>query len=411
MVTDSIAWVGASTGLYGVKLSSGPNPDLGFCPLPRPAAGLALASPQIPLVPLCLGGENPIPSAGVLVVTQADLGLGLVDVQDPRHPSLRRTLMLSGAVTALASQDSWVWAGTADSALQIVSVADPDTPRVTGRIFLGYRVAALAAEGGLLRVASPDFGVSFWSIANPGVPALLGTTFLPAGAIAVTGSKSLTIATNDQSLYLIDTRAPALSIVLSRLPLSFPGRDVALDDTLCYVAEDIGGVAVVNIANSWYPWTTAYYAAPGRVRAVAVDQHRPIAVDAYSGLLELEFKFESATVPPVFSGVPDVACSSIAVLPGFRVRVPGSPTQAYVELFDPSGRRLVQKTLAAGSAAQEVVLPAEPVGAGVYFIRYRNQNRTTTLKSMFVALNRRHRPRADLTAPDRFGIIGRKVRK
>jgi len=133
-----------------------------------------------------------------------------------------------------------------------------------------------------------------------------------------------------------------------------------------------------------YPWITAYYAAPGRVRAVAVDQHRPIAVDAYSGLLELEFKSESAAVPPTFSGLPDVACSSIAVLPGFRVRVPGSQSQAYVELFDPSGRRLVQKTLVAGSGGQEIVLPAEPVGAGVYFIRYRDQSRTTTVKSVFV---------------------------
>jgi hypothetical protein len=365
MIADSIAWVGASTGLYGVRLSSGPNSDKGFCQLPRPASGLALAS-------------------GTLAVAQADLGLGFVDIRDARHSMLRRMLALSGAVTALAAQDSWVWAGTADSALQIVSVANPDTPRVVNRIPLGYRVAALASEGGLLRVASPDFGVSFWSIASPGAPGFLGAIPLPGGAAAVAGRTSLTVAASDRSLYLIDARTPTLPIILSRLPLSCRGRDVALDDTLCYVAEDIGGIAAVSVANSFYPWTTAYYAAPGRVRAVVVDRHRPIAVDAYAGLLELEFRFEPAAVPPTFSGVPDVARSSIAVLPGFRVRVPASQSQTSVELFDPSGRRLMQKTLAAGSAGQEVVLEAEPVGAGVYFIRYRNQNRTTTLKTLFV---------------------------
>lgn len=147
----------------------------------------------------------------------------------------------------------------------------------------------------------------------------------------------------------------------------------------------------MNAANAYYPSVAAYYGAPSRVCALAVppaaSQQPPaaiVAVDMYSGLLELEFKPDSVTAPQTFSGVPAVACSSITVLPGFRVRVPGSQLLARVELFDPSGRRLAQTSLAAGSGEQEVVFKAEPVGAGVYFIRYRHQGMTTTLKTMFV---------------------------
>jgi hypothetical protein len=64
--------------------------------------------------------------------------------------------------------------------------------------------------------------------------------------------------------------------------------------------------------------------------------------------------------------------------------VPGSELPAYVELFDPSGRRLAQTSLAAGSREQEVVLPSDPIGGGVYFIRYQRADLTVTLKTMFV---------------------------
>ena len=147
----------------------------------------------------------------------------------------------------------------------------------------------------------------------------------------------------------------------------------------------------MNAANAYYPRVAAYYGAPSRVCALTVPPaagHQPpaaiVAVDMYSGLLELEFRPDSVPSPETFSGVPAVACSSITVLPGFRVRVPGSQFPAYVELFDPSGRRLAQTSLATGSSEQEVVFKAEPVGAGVYFIRYRRQDLTVTLKTMFV---------------------------
>ena len=140
----------------------------------------------------------------------------------------------------------------------------------------------------------------------------------------------------------------------------------------------------MNVANAYQPWVAAYYAAPSRVLTMAVNSGKMVAVDMYSGLLELEFKPDSVSTPQTFSGVPAVACSSITVLPGFRVRVPGSSLPAYVELFDPSGRRLAQTSLAAGSSEQEVVLQAEPVGAGVYFVRYRRKDLTVTLKTTFV---------------------------
>ena len=100
--------------------------------------------------------------------------------------------------------------------------------------------------------------------------------------------------------------------------------------------------------------------------------------------IQLEFKSESVPSPETFSGVPAVACSSITVLPGFRVRVPESSLPASVELFDPSGRRLAHTSLAPGGSGQDVVFKAEPVGAGVYFIRYRRKDLTVTLKTMFV---------------------------
>jgi hypothetical protein len=111
----------------------------------------------------------------------------------------------------------------------------------------------------------------------------------------------LDVVADDSGLQFTSLGKGMTPKAVSFLRLTYPALDVVLDDTLCYVADDIGGVMAVSVANSLHPWITAYYAAPGRVRAVALDRHRLIAVDAYSGLLELEFKSECAAVPPVFS--------------------------------------------------------------------------------------------------------------
>ncbi len=346
--SDSIAWVGMSDGLHAVDLSRNPAQDLGFCPLSRTASSVALGP-------------------GFAAVALGDLGVGIVRTGDPRQPALAATLAIPGNVISVAVQDSWVFVGTVDSGVQVVVVDSPEQPQRAGFLSPPTPALDLALDGHLLAVAAGDSGLLLVDVANPRLPVVAARLMSPGGVTGVSARGGRVAACGVGGLFMVNAVS---KVLLWRVPLAAAAWDVALTDTLCYVATDWAGIVAVNVKNSLYPWVAGWYGGATIAGGVAVAGNDAVMADVYSGLTRLRLESAAAVQEPTppEPGIP-VRVPPVSVPPTVTVQVMPSAGPTFVSLIDAAGRCHGKVLLVQAEEWQQVGFDAFPLGAGTYFVR------------------------------------------
>jgi hypothetical protein len=360
---DSIAWVGMTDGLHAVDLSRNPARDIGFCPLTRAAASVGL-------------GPN------FAAVALGDLGVGIVRIDDPRQPTLAATLAVADSAIAVAVRDSWVFVGTVDSGVQVVLVDSPERPQRAGALPLSMPALALSLDGSRLAVAAGDSGLRLVNVTDPRLPVVTAAFIVPGGATGVSVKGDRVAACGSGGLSMVGALSKSL---LWRIPLVAAAWDVALTDTLCYVATDWAGVVAVNVRHSLYPWVAGWYGGATIAGAVAVAGGDAVMADIYSGLTRLRLEPAAAVQEPTRPepGIP-VVVPPVSVPPTVTVQVMPSGGPTFVSLIDPAGRCHGKVLLAQAEEWQQVGFDAFPLGAGTYFVRVAGQGGARVYRTQLV---------------------------
>jgi hypothetical protein len=344
------AWVLSSDGLHSVDVRRSPAADLGFCPLSRTGAGVALGRGW---AAVALGADS----------------LGVVSTADAYNPKLIVTLALPDSATAVAAQDSWAFVGMADSSVAVVSLAAPSQPAVVASLHGPAPVTDISVNRDVLGVAAGENGLFFIDVGDPRAPALQSTCLLPGRTNGVSVGGRLVAACGSDGLFLV-VRGVGAPFVLTQAPLVAAGRDVVLGDTLCYVATDWAGVVAFNVQYPSFPWVTGYYGGATICGAVARCGSDVLMADDYSGIARARLLPAAGIRETAPTEAPDLArVAAVSVPPSISVLARSVRSPALVSLLDPAGRNLMELRFEPDGEWQAVDFPAFPLGAGTYFVR------------------------------------------
>jgi len=200
---------------------------------------------------ICLGGPQEV---------------SVWDLDDPLHPEHRATWSVPSTVRSVAWSGDLVLSGRAEF-VDIHDCSDMENPVSVGSIPISYDALGLATDGDLLAVASGYMGMgyhgtlSLFSLADPSNPVELGSVTMPE---------------------LADNYSPL-------------ARDVVLRGSHAYVAADLGGIVVVDIADPSTPTVVGRMATASYARALGEGSDFMVAADVYGGLAVSAFQCE----PPV----------------------------------------------------------------------------------------------------------------
>ncbi len=180
-------------------------------------------------------------------------GLQIFDVGNPAAPALLGsigTIFVADVVVA----GNLAYVGEAGS-LTVVDVPDPANPVIVGGAQTGSLARSIAIDGGISYVATSSAGLQLYDIATaPTAPAFLGAA---AGSYdhVVARAGFVFASQGGTQLRVIDARVPAQ-------PQDDPnamidtGQDIrglALEGDLLYVANDAGGLRVVDVGDPLRP--------------------------------------------------------------------------------------------------------------------------------------------------------------
>lgn len=272
-------------------------------------------------------------------------GLLVFDFSDPSAPALSAELAAGTEMTdavALGGGRHLVNFGYGGVCLLDASWPTPATP--AGSSGLGEIYGGLATLGDLAYVARVSGGLRVIDVADPAAPALVTTLSVPGYGQRVRREGDRAYLAYGTHLNVVDLSVPRSPTLLGSLPLG-ACNDVAVADTLAYIASFTDGLRVVSVADPAAMAEVGYLDTPGAANGIALRGTVAYLADYNGGLRVID-------VSDPHSPQPISALS--ALLNAVAIALHGD--YAYVACLD-RGLRVLDIS----DPAAPVVLPARPL--------------------------------------------------
>jgi len=324
---------------------------------------LAFFSKDDSLVPVHLLSTRDWPRdieirADTLYVAESWAGLGIYDMADPvGGVELISRLELDGVhIWSLAVEPPFAYLASGDSGLIVVDLSDPSAPTEAARINLGARALSLLKSGDTVYVGFEESGIALIDVRVPASPLLLGAKPTAGGVLDMALRDSLFfIAQATVGAAIYDMEGWRL---LSTIPTGHVTFSLALEGNKLFLAEGALGISAYDIRNPASPHRVGTLNTGGEARDIVSLGDTILVADGYDGLLRVLFLGlgidESSALPASVLEVWPNPFSSVLYF--------SRPVQ--VRLYDASGR------LQAGIRGTR--FDASRLPTGVYFIRGKN---------------------------------------
>jgi hypothetical protein len=187
-------------------------------------------------------------------VANSSAGLAVVELADPRSPTIVGTVVTSFSATNVAVQGQFAYvlgrlSMPSRGYLAVVDVSDPYSPQITGTVDLEDWPSGLAVSGEFVYVANEDEGFRIVYVGYPDYPWIVSTLPLPAHArgVDVSGSHAYVAALN-AGLQVIDITNPYSPWIAGAVTTPF-AWDVAVSGSIAYVADSYCGLQVIDVTD------------------------------------------------------------------------------------------------------------------------------------------------------------------
>lgn len=253
--------------------------------------GLAIVDLSDPKTPSLVGhvgtdgNSQGVAIAGALAyVADFDAGLAIVDVSDPAQPRLRGRVTTPGRAMAVAVADSIAYVADLNAGLQILAVGDPDQPRLVGNAPALGRPTRIAANGRRAYVLDVDAGVQAVDASDAAAPLLGGSRPGPAYDVAVHAGY-VYIATGAGGVEIVDFESSSNPLVIGRVPALGTIRQIALTDRFLFAIDEAWiGFTVYDISEPAAPVLVGRGLVGGEARDVAIVGDRIVLARGSSGI-------------------------------------------------------------------------------------------------------------------------------
>lgn len=231
---------------------------------------------------------------GNLAYIAAASGLRIVDVSNPRSPTLRGSLSSVASLTDVWVQGSTAFVVSPVDGVTVVGVGDPGAPRVRGRAKTpggGSRVVGTVGSGSYLLVGDAGAGLVPIDVRNPDAPIVRagvstgGSTW--EGAVFGDSVCVLDSVGGIRVLRIPDATNLGAGNVVGRM--SFTGRalDVSSSDSVLCLADGQGGLRLWGYANPAQPEFIPGPIIPGAVALAQTGGRVLVGIDG-AGLVGVE---------------------------------------------------------------------------------------------------------------------------
>jgi len=218
------------------------------------------------------GLGNPV-IAGHILYTGCNLaasGLQIIDISNPKAPSVLRSFNAGAVVQFLALSGIYLYVGygTTNTAFRIYDVSDPANPVQRGNVVMpgasGTRTIVLQGKYAFVgtgQAVAGTGGLYIYDVSDPALPVLVPVVFNPAVAVsglAVVG-KYLYIAgaTAANGLQVVNIEDPANPVSVAILPITgipnIGANPIVAGNYLFMTTNNANGLQVINISDPAAP--------------------------------------------------------------------------------------------------------------------------------------------------------------
>ncbi len=295
-----------------------------------------------------------------LYVAESWAGLGLYHMDDPVSVVnlISRLSMDEVHVWALEVDSSFAYLACGDSGLIVVDLSNPSFPSEAARINLGARALSVLKSGDTVYVGFEESGIGLVDVSVPDSPFFLETKPTAGGVLDMALQDSLLFvaqATEGAAIYDISGLDWQL---LSTIPTEHVNFSLVLEACNLFLAHGAAGIYAYDVANPSFPHLVGSLNTGGESRDIVSLGDTLLVADGYDGMLSVLF---------LGLGIDEhfpVPASAIEVWPNpfSSVLYFSRPVQA--RLYDASGR--LQANI------RGITFDASELLAGVYFIRGKN---------------------------------------
>ena len=237
-ITGEYAYVAAgSYGLRIIDITDPQNPfEAGFCDTPDNALDVDV-------------------SGNYAYVADDEAGLRIIDVTDPLNPEEEGFFDNPAYTYGVVVRDSIAYLAAEHDGLWVVNISDPSAPAAMGQCNVSPGTTwDVAVQGDYAYTATGWYGMHIVDISNPYSPSVVGNYYpsSPHG-IAIADDYAYLAISGYAELHVIDISNPSVPSQVGEYGWDDFFLDVAVSDTLAYVAYSMGGLQILDIADPASP--------------------------------------------------------------------------------------------------------------------------------------------------------------
>ncbi|MBU1473154.1 MAG: T9SS type A sorting domain-containing protein [Bacteroidetes bacterium] len=252
----------------------------------------------------------------IAFVIDRNWGLRVVDVSDPTTMTQIGFYGAMGSVEAVAVLGDYAYVG-AGSSLRVVDISDPVHPKEVGIYDTQGGSPTDVVISGTYAYVSTSYGsynLHIVDISDPTHPKMTGGIRTGTGGayreIAVAGQ--IVYVADEWGLRLISVSDPTAPNQIGFINLWDKGQPtigIAVSGTIAYLAGSTGGVAIVDVSDSFNPKLVGSCYTPGTTQGVAVTGSRAYTANSQSGLRIVDVSNPSMPTEMGFFDTPGCAMS------------------------------------------------------------------------------------------------------
>jgi hypothetical protein len=181
-------------------------------------------------------------------------GLRVLDLRDPERPRRLARVTTRGQLRALALEGDWLATAEGTGAARLFDVSDASRPRERSELQEAIGARDVALREGLLFVAAGREGLLIYRPDDSRRPLARVGALSSASSVTLRGPWAL-VANGGHGLQIVNVADPAAprEVATLRIPDHPPLRAIAAEGDRLYLAADVGGLAVADLADARSP--------------------------------------------------------------------------------------------------------------------------------------------------------------
>jgi hypothetical protein len=290
---------------YAENISTGGN-TLAFTGSSLPCTILDISVPTAPV--FASTWKLPILTSDIYVdgnyAYTGNNGFRVFDISDKTHPvqvgynTTDGSIVRTAGTKAVFIRESM----TSNNPVMVMDITDPANPSLLGQYNSPVMTNDLEVRDNLAYVSCWWDGVRIVNIQDPAAPALVahtmgwtsggtpGVTYCYAQAIDVEGNYLYIIdygpftAEDTRGLYILDISDPVHPVLVKHFTgfISY-GYDLDAVGNFVYIADNYGGVEVIDVTDKSNPVTRGYISLPDGANAIRVAENHAFVADYING--------------------------------------------------------------------------------------------------------------------------------